>query len=193
MVDINDILTLQEVADYLKIAPKTVQRMIGRNEIPCMKIAGQWRFRKHVIDAWLNSKMTFSEEHSFADMMEVPGTIMQLSRLIQTDFILMDMKAASVEQTLTELTAPLAEHNFVDTTAALVTRWRFVTEIGSVYPVHLVEIPHVCEINLHFHAVVKTASGLLKNSLQVLHTLPCLGFDVRSGELSSRRINWYLS
>jgi PTS system nitrogen regulatory IIA component len=121
-MDINDILTLQEVAEYLKIAPKTVQRMIGRNEIPCMKIAGQWRFRKHVIDAWLNNKMTFSEELTFADMMEVPGTIMQLSRLIQPDFMLMNMKASSVEQALIELAAPLAEHNFVETTAGLVTR-----------------------------------------------------------------------
>jgi excisionase family DNA binding protein len=121
-VDINDILTLQELADYLKIAPKTVSRMIQRGEIPCMKIAGQWRFRKTVIDAWLTSKMTFSEEHQFASLMSVDSNAIQLSRLITSETTLMHLKSRTIEDTLIELTSPLITHGYLDSTASLVSR-----------------------------------------------------------------------
>lgn len=121
-MDINDIMTLQEVADYLKIAAKTVTRMISRGEIPCMKIAGQWRFRKSVIDAWLNSKMTFSEEHQFASLMEVDSNAIQLSRLISEKMIIMDLKARTVEETLSALAAPLRRDGFIESTAPLVSK-----------------------------------------------------------------------
>lgn len=51
-------MTLGEVAAYLKIGEKTVHRMIGRNEIPCAKVGGQWRFFRPMIDDWLVSKMS---------------------------------------------------------------------------------------------------------------------------------------
>ncbi len=121
-MDINDILTLQELADYLKIAPKTVSRMIQRGEIPCIKLAGQWRFRKSVIDAWLNSKMTFSEEHQFASLMDVDSNAIQISRLITPEMIIMDLKTKSIEDTLIALTQPLIAHNYLENTAPLVSK-----------------------------------------------------------------------
>lgn len=119
-MDNTDILTLQEVADYLKIVPKTVQRMIARNEIPCMKVAGQWRFKRSVIDMWLHSKMNFSEEHQFALLMDVPGTVLQISRLLLEPFMLLDLKSSTVEDTLWELTAPLQEQGLLKDRKALV-------------------------------------------------------------------------
>ncbi len=112
-MDNTDILTLQEVADYLKIVPKTVTRMITRNEIPCMKVAGQWRFKKSVIDIWLNAKMNFSEEHRFAQLMDVPKTVLQLSRLVQRPFMLLDLHSRSVKEALWELTAPLEQQGLI--------------------------------------------------------------------------------
>ncbi len=140
-MDINDILTLQEVADYLKIASKTVSRMIQRGEIPCMKIAGQWRFRKTVIDAWLNNKMTFTEEHNIASIMDVDSQIIQLSRLIPENLILMNLKAQSMEDILLELTAPLKSQGYMEQTASLVSglqaREQMVTTaigFGTAFP-----------------------------------------------------------
>lgn len=119
-MDNTDIMTLQEVADYLKIVPKTVTRMIARNEIPCMKVAGQWRFKRSVIDIWLNSKMNFSEEHKFALLMDVPGTVLQLSRLVLPSYMCLDLQAAGIEDTLWELTSPLQEQGLVSDRTALI-------------------------------------------------------------------------
>ncbi|HEB11433.1 MAG TPA: DNA-binding protein, partial [Spirochaetales bacterium] len=45
-----DIMTLSEVAQYLKLAEKTVLRMVHRGSIPAVKIASQWRFLRSVIN-----------------------------------------------------------------------------------------------------------------------------------------------
>ncbi len=148
-MDNSDILTLQDVADYLKIVPKTVTRMIARNEIPCMKVAGQWRFKRSVIDMWLNSKMNFSEEHTFAQLMDVPGTVLQLSRIILPPFMCMDLQATGVKETLWELTAPLQEQGLVADRQKLVqqllVREEMVTTAfgqGTAFP-HLRDVKQV--------------------------------------------------
>jgi PTS system nitrogen regulatory IIA component len=166
MKDINDILTLQEVADYLKIAPKTVQRMIGRDEIPCMKIAGQWRFKKQVIDSWLNSKMNFSEERSLANMMDVPGSIMQLSRMIDPVNMIMELKTETIEQTLIRLTQPLIEQDLATSTAALVTRLlareqMVTTAIGSS-----TAFPHVRNVRSNPPSWPPVIMGVSHNGIQ---------------------------
>ena len=148
-MDNTDILTLQEVADYLKIVPKTVSRMIQRNEIPCMKVVGQWRFKKSVIDMWLNSKMNFSEEHQFAQLMDVTDTALQLSRLITSPFMCLDLKSIGVEDTLWELTETLQKRGFVterkDLVQQLLAREEMVTTAfgeGTAFP-HLRDVKQV--------------------------------------------------
>ncbi|MDY0289953.1 MAG: PTS sugar transporter subunit IIA [Sphaerochaeta sp.] len=148
-MDNNDILTLQEVADYLKIVPKTVMRMIGRNEIPCMKVAGQWRFKRSVIDLWLNSKMNFSEEHQFALLMDVPSSAMQLSRLLLSPFMIFDLRSSGVEDTLWALSAPLLTLGFPFDRKAfvgqLLSREEMVTTAfgdGTAFP-HLRDVHQV--------------------------------------------------
>lgn len=53
---LEEILTLQEVADYLKVVEKTVYRMVKSKQIPAFKIRNQWRFRKDIIDKWIENK-----------------------------------------------------------------------------------------------------------------------------------------
>lgn len=52
-IDQEVIMTVPEVAEYLKIAPSTVYRLARQGEVPGRKIGGAWRFSRRVIDAWL--------------------------------------------------------------------------------------------------------------------------------------------
>ena len=54
-----EVMTLGEVASYLKVAERTVLRMVHNGEIPCAKVGGQWRFLRTVVDDWLISRITF--------------------------------------------------------------------------------------------------------------------------------------
>jgi excisionase family DNA binding protein len=51
------LLSVDEVADYLKIPKSTLYKMCSEREIPCAKIGKHWRFDKNVIDEWFIGKM----------------------------------------------------------------------------------------------------------------------------------------
>ena len=54
MTDTNgEILTLEEVAAYLKAGKRTVYRFAQKGEIPAFKLGGTWRFRRSELDNWI--------------------------------------------------------------------------------------------------------------------------------------------
>lgn len=57
----DEILTLQDVADLLKVHRKTIYTMAQRGEIPCFKVRGQWRFRREDIDRWIQEQTNATE------------------------------------------------------------------------------------------------------------------------------------
>ena len=48
-----EILTLKEVAKYLKLADKTAYRLASEGRLPGFKVGGSWRFRKIDIEEWI--------------------------------------------------------------------------------------------------------------------------------------------
>ena len=47
------VLTLEEVANYLRVHPSTIYRMLKRQEIPAFKVGSDWRFiNLESIDRW---------------------------------------------------------------------------------------------------------------------------------------------
>jgi excisionase family DNA binding protein len=49
----DEILTLEEVAVYLKAGKKTVYRLAQQGGIPGFKLGGTWRFRRSELDRWI--------------------------------------------------------------------------------------------------------------------------------------------
>lgn len=56
MID-DDILTLEEVAKYLRVSERTVYDCAQKGEIPAGKIRTSWRFKKSEVDKWVNDKL----------------------------------------------------------------------------------------------------------------------------------------
>jgi excisionase family DNA binding protein len=48
-----DVLTITELASYLKIPKSTLYKLVREGNIPSQKIGRHWRFRKMAIDRWL--------------------------------------------------------------------------------------------------------------------------------------------
>jgi len=46
-------MTLQEVANYLKVNKKTIYRMVKEKQIPAFRVRSEWRFKKEAIDKWI--------------------------------------------------------------------------------------------------------------------------------------------
>ena len=48
----DEIMTIEEVATYLKLKPQTIYTWAQNGKIPAAKIGKEWRFRKDIIDTW---------------------------------------------------------------------------------------------------------------------------------------------
>ena len=51
-----ELMTVEEVAAYLRVTKKTVYRLLKRGNIPSTKVGRQWRFDKASINEWLRQK-----------------------------------------------------------------------------------------------------------------------------------------
>lgn len=109
----SELLTLAEVAQYLKVAEKTVLRMVHNNEIPSIKVASQWRFRRSMIDEWLMSQMKSPPKNELVKLIEATREPVPISRLTDKRFILLDMHGGNKEDVLRQLVQPLVEFEFV--------------------------------------------------------------------------------
>ena len=58
----DEILTLPDVAQLLKVAEKTVYAMAQKNKIPAFKVGGQWRFKRQDIDHWIEQQKLVTKE-----------------------------------------------------------------------------------------------------------------------------------
>ncbi len=52
----DEIMTVRELADYLKIAEKTAYRFAAEGKIPAFKVGSAWRFRTKEIDEWIKEQ-----------------------------------------------------------------------------------------------------------------------------------------
>ncbi len=54
-------MTVKQVADYFQIDQQSIYKMAKEDKIPSAKIAGQWRFKKSILDEWLTQKINDHE------------------------------------------------------------------------------------------------------------------------------------
>ena len=51
-----DIMTIEELADYLKVAKSTLYKLAQRGKVPGQKVGKHWRFHREVIDRCLGER-----------------------------------------------------------------------------------------------------------------------------------------
>jgi excisionase family DNA binding protein len=57
-----NLLTTDQVAEYLRVDKFTIYRLVGRKKIPAFRVGSQWRFSKSLIDEWLMKNSNGIEE-----------------------------------------------------------------------------------------------------------------------------------
>ena len=58
-----EIMTLEEVAAYLKVKPQTIYTWAQEKRIPAAKLGKEWRFKRSIIDAWFNQHIDEKFDH----------------------------------------------------------------------------------------------------------------------------------
>lgn len=52
----DEIITIQELAIYLKLNEKTAYRLASESKLPGFKVGGSWRFKRVDIEQWIEDK-----------------------------------------------------------------------------------------------------------------------------------------
>ena len=55
----DQVLTVEELAGYLKVSKSTLYKLLSEGKVPGQKVGKHWRFRKAAIDRWLEDPSTY--------------------------------------------------------------------------------------------------------------------------------------
>jgi len=61
-----ELWTAVEAARYLKLHVETLRRKSRAGEVPALRLGGQWRYRKDLLDEWMTRNSPSEREHSAA-------------------------------------------------------------------------------------------------------------------------------
>ena len=53
-----DIFTIKELADYLKVNERTLYKLATDGTLPAFKVGGSWRFQRTSIQKWIEQQTT---------------------------------------------------------------------------------------------------------------------------------------
>lgn len=68
----HEILTLEEVAHYLRLKPQTIYKWAQERRIPAVKLGKEWRFRRSILDRWLDEQL-LGEDSGFRHLRAPEG------------------------------------------------------------------------------------------------------------------------
>jgi len=81
----DSILTIEEVARYLRVSERTVYDWAQKGEIPCGKIGTVWRFKKTEIESWVNERLSVNRLSPQLSSVQVE-TILSADRILFLDY-----------------------------------------------------------------------------------------------------------
>jgi len=61
MERVKEVMTLREASQYLGISPDTLYKYLSENKIPAFKLGNRWRFKKDLLDRWMEKKSEHTE------------------------------------------------------------------------------------------------------------------------------------
>jgi PTS system nitrogen regulatory IIA component len=81
----DDILTIEEVARYLRVSERTVYDWAQKGEIPSGKIGTVWRFKKSEIERWVNERLSSNRPASVFSVVQIQN-ILSPDRILFLNF-----------------------------------------------------------------------------------------------------------
>jgi excisionase family DNA binding protein len=100
------LMTVKQLAAYLSVNERTVLKLVADSTLPGVKIGNQWRFRKAMIDTWLDDQMLGVTPR----MVEAPvppanARSLSLDSCFAPDHVLPELQAGTKSAVIEELAA----------------------------------------------------------------------------------------
>jgi PTS system nitrogen regulatory IIA component len=131
-----DILTIEEVAKYLRVSERTVYDWAQKGEIPAGKIGTVWRFKKNDIERWVNERLSSNSRENAANQ------IVQIRNILSPDRVIF-INQSTKRDALVELSQNLSTAPQVKFPQELETEIIKREELMSTAIGRGIAIPHV--------------------------------------------------
>jgi PTS system nitrogen regulatory IIA component len=142
MYENKKIMTLAEMADYLKVARRSLTKMAECGDIPATKVASQWRFMRSVVDDWLITRMKALPDRELENLIDSEKLPVPLSALLRPELIRLDVEDVGVQRILRLLTDLLVRQNLLDSPQDFVEKLVEREEMVSTAIFPGIAIPH---------------------------------------------------
>src|SRR5713226_4216350 len=99
------LMTIKQLAGYLNVNDRTVLKLVSDGSLPGVKVGNQWRFRKAMIDTWLDDQM-LGVMPRYLDPPKLngpPRRMLELASCFQPDHIIPELEARSKTSVVDEL------------------------------------------------------------------------------------------
>ena len=143
LLENSEIMTLSEIARYLRLSEKTVAQLAKSGELPAAKIASQWRFRKPAVDSWITARIHSAEDNELRNVMGTKKHLVPIPKLIPEQRIILDLKPQPKEDILKQLIVPLLGSSMLADPVAYLEQLIDRESILSTALCDGVAIPHV--------------------------------------------------
>jgi excisionase family DNA binding protein len=61
MVEIREVMDMREASEYLGVSRETLYKYVYEERIPAFKLGNRWKFKKTVLDRWMEKQSTQRE------------------------------------------------------------------------------------------------------------------------------------
>jgi excisionase family DNA binding protein len=61
MADAREVMNIRQASQYLGVSPDTLYKYVSEEKIPAFKLGNRWKFKKSILDTWMESKSLNSE------------------------------------------------------------------------------------------------------------------------------------
>lgn len=120
----SDVLTLKQLAEHLQLSERTIYRLLGRGQLPGFKLGGHWRFRRSVVDYWLDLRMGRISSAELREMdQEWLTTPLSLSDALAEENALLPLTGESTHDIIRDLLRAVAFPEPVDADQLLTRVW----------------------------------------------------------------------
>jgi excisionase family DNA binding protein len=99
-------MTVKELAAYLNLNERTVLKLAAEGPLPAVKVGNQWRFRKAMIDAWLDDQMLGISRRYVAPRRDRPDQLrLDLASCFAPSHVIAELAARTKTTVVEELAA----------------------------------------------------------------------------------------
>ena len=131
----HDILTIEEIALYLRVSERTVYDWANKGSIPCGKLGTTWRFKRSEIEKWVDEKLSGNIKSESPEIISL-SDVLNPDRIIQFD-------TNSKQEMLEKLIECLGNTDEITDEAALEKEIFIREELMSTGIGFNVAVPHV--------------------------------------------------